>query len=425
MVATKVVMPKPGWITEKGTVLTWFKKEGERVEKGQPLFEIETEKVTTEVESPASGILRKILVPEGTEVPVFNPVAIIADPDEELPEVGATPESPPEQAQKKVSVEPGKEQREIVEEPRPAEKRSISPLARKLAEQHKIDLAQLEGTGPDGRIVKEDVLKAVESRAQVLPTKGFAGKVIPMTGKRKATAERMAHSARTTAHCTITTEVNASELVRCRDMLLSQFENAGIELTYTDLIVKAVAMALEEHRLLNSLHVDDEIRVFDDVNLGVAVAVEDGLVVPVLRRANEKTLREIALLSKQLVAKAKGGALSTEEATGGTFTITNLGMFGVDTFTPIINPPENAILGVGRIVVKPIILNGDFAAASTMPLSLTFDHRIIDGVPAAKFLQSLKKLLENPELLLVEKTARSSSEEPKVEQLRDNPQTLS
>jgi pyruvate dehydrogenase E2 component (dihydrolipoamide acetyltransferase) len=407
MVATKVVMPKPGWITEKGTVLTWFKKEGDRVEKGQPLFEIETEKVTTEVEAPASGILRKILVPEGTVVPVFNPVAIIADPDEELPEMGATPESPPEQTQKKAGVEPGKEQREIIEEPRPAEKFSISPLARKLAEQHKIDITQIKGTGPDGRIVKEDVLKAVDSRTQILPTKGFAGKVIPMSGKRKAIAESMAHSARTTAHCTITTEVNASELVKSRNTLLPEFEKTGIDLTYTDLLTKAVALALKENPLLNSVYIEDEIRMSDDINIGVAVVVEDGLIVPVIHHANDKTLREIASLLKQLVTKAKDGRLSTEDVTGGTFTITNLGMFGVDTFTPIIHPPENAILGVGRIVVKPIVANGNFVAASTMALSLTFDHRIMDGVPAARFLQSLKKLLENPHLLLVEKTTPS------------------
>jgi pyruvate dehydrogenase E2 component (dihydrolipoamide acetyltransferase) len=412
---TKVLMPKPGWITEEGTVIGWFKKEGDRVEKGQPLLEVETEKVTTEVEAPASGILRRILVPTGSVVPVFSPVAIIGDPDEELPEIGAIPEEA-----ERVRIEPRKEVTEIVKEPRPAERLLISPLARKLAEETMIDTAQVKGTGPGGRIVKEDVLKAAESRAETLPMKGFPAKVIPMVGKRKAIAERMAHSARTTAHCTITTEVNASELVKYRNMLLPQFEKAGLDLTYTDLLVKAVAMALEEHPLLNSVYVEDQIRMFDDINIGVAVVVEDGLIVPVVHRANGKTLREIALLLKQLATKAREGTLSTEEVTGGTFTITNLGMFGVDTFTPIIHPPENAILGVGRIVVKPIVVNGDFVAASTIPLSLTFDHRIMDGVPAAKLLQSLKKFVENPDLLLAEKTGRSSHEEPQVEQFRDN-----
>jgi len=373
---TKILMPRLSLAMKEGTVISWFKKEGDMVKKGESLVEVLSEKATYEVEAPASGVLRKILAPEGTNVPVAGTLGIIAAPDEELPEIEAAV-APRIEAEEAVTV-PETKPVERVEE-----RVIASPAAKRLAREHDIDLTQVRGTGPEGRIVEEDVRSLIE-KVKVTPR---VREVIPLTGIKKTAAERVSLSTRTAPQSTITMEVDMSNTVKLREK---------IQVSYTDMLVKAAAKALAEHPIINSTLENEKIKIFADVNVGVAVATERGLIVPVMYNANGKTLKEIASVLKELVEKAKQGKLTKEELTGGTFTITNLGMYGVDVFTPIVNPPETAILGVGRVVKRPVVVDGQIVVKPVMQLSLTFDHRVVDGAPAAQFLQKIKNFLENP-----------------------------
>jgi pyruvate dehydrogenase E2 component (dihydrolipoamide acetyltransferase) len=352
---------------KEGTVVQWFKKEGETVNKGEPLVEVLTEKVTYDIEAPKSGILRKILVLEGLEVPVSEVLGVITAPDEQLTE--------------EIIVEAPAKKEEVVEE-----RVLASPAAKRLAKEYSIDIAQLKGSGPEGRIVEEDVKKFAEE-SRVGPR---VREVIPLTGIRKTAAERVTLSAKTAPHSTITMEADMTNATRLREEK---------QVSYTDILVKAVAKALTEHSIVNSTFDKEQIKIFQDINVGVAVATEKGLVVPVIHDANKKSLKEIASILNDLIEKARASKLSKEELTGGTFTITNLGMFGVEIFTPIINPPETAILGVGKVAEKPVIANKEIAVKPMMYLSLSYDHRVVDGAPAAQFLQKVKQFLENPHLL--------------------------
>ena len=337
-----VIMPKLGLTMKEGIIAKWLKKEGENVKKGEPVVEIETEKAVSEVEAPISGVLGKILAPEGSTVSVGKPIAIIIEPGEKLPPI------------EEISVLEAEE----------IERLSIRP--------------------PLEELVK-------------------VAKVIPMTGMRKTISERLSQSYRTAVHVTITTDVDMTKIIELRQRMLPEIEKVTkVPLTYTHILVKAVAHALKKHPIINSRLEDEQIKIFEDINIGVAVAVEEGLVVPVIRNVDKKSLTEIVLCLKNLIEKAEQGRLSSDDLSGGTFTITNLGMFGVNVFTPVINPPQSAILGVGAIVNKPVVVNGQIALRPMMTLNLVFDHRIIDGVPAAKFLQTLKGILENPEFLTSE-----------------------
>lgn len=378
---TKILMPRLSLTMKEGTVVEWFKKEGDIVEKGEPLVEVLSEKATYDVEAPASGVLRKILAPEGTDVPVAGILGIIAAADEELPEVEAVAASSEIEAEEAMAVSE-KEPAEKVEE-----RVVASPAAKRLAREHGIDLTQVRGTGPEGRIVEEDVRSLIGGVKALLRVR----EVIPLTGIKKTAAERVALSARTAPQSTITMEVDMSNAMKLHER---------VHVSYTDMLVKAVAKALAEHPIINSTLEDEKIKIFADINIGVAVATEKGLIVPAIYNADRKTLEEIAPLLKDLVEKAKQGRLTKEELTGGTFTITNLGMYGVDVFTPIINPPETAILGVGRVVEKPVVVDGQMVVRPVMQLSLTFDHRVVDGAPAAEFLQKVKQVMENPNMLV-------------------------
>jgi len=347
----------------EGTVVQWFKREGERVEKGEPVVEVLSDKVTYEVEAPASGIIRKIMAEEGVDVPVAETLAIITAPNEELPEVEAIAETPVERVEKHIVA---------------------SPAAKRVAKEHGVNLAQVKGTGPEGRIVEEDVRRFIEEAKVARKIR----QVIPLAGIRKTAAERVSLSAKTAPHSTITMGVDVTNAKKLREKL---------QVSYTDILVKAVAEALTEHFIMNSTLKKDQIKIFEDVNVGVAVATTAGLIVPVIHNADKKSLKEISSALKELVEKAREGKLTREELTGGTFTITNLGMFGVDTFTPIINPPETAILGVGRVVEKPVVIGKKVVVKPVMHLSLSFDHRVVDGVPAAQFLQKVKEIIESSE----------------------------
>ncbi|MEM2971370.1 MAG: dihydrolipoamide acetyltransferase family protein [Candidatus Bathyarchaeia archaeon] len=363
---TKVVMPKLSLTMREGTVGQWYKKEGDTVEKGEPLVEIISEKATYDLEAPASGILRKIFVGEGVNAPVDSVLAIITAPNEEFSEVEMA-ETPKEAAEE--------------------EKRVLaSPAAKRLAKEYGVDLSLVKGTGPEGRVVEEDVRRFVEENRGVLPK---VREVIPLSGYRRTSAERVSASFRTAPHSTIMMSVNASKMALLHEKL---------QVSYTALIVAAVAKALAENPIINSTFEGNAIKVFEDVNVGVAVATEYGLVVPVIRNADKKSLKEVNIAIKDLTEKARMGKLRREELTGGTFTVSNLGMHEVEFFTPIINPPEAAILGVGKIVEKPVAINGRIEIKPYMTLSLSYDHRIVDGVPAAKFLRAIKRYLEFPEV---------------------------
>jgi len=375
--ATEILMPRLSLTMKEGTVIEWFKKEGDTVEKGEPLVEVLSEKATYDVEAPASGVLRKILAPKGTDVPVAGILGIITAPDEELPEIEVAAAVPRIEVEEAVAVP----ERKVVE--RVEERFIASPAAKRLAREHDIDLTQVRGTGPEGRIVEEDVRSLIEEM-KVTPR---VREVIPLTGIKKTAAERVSLSARTAPQTTLTMEVDMSNAMKLHEK---------VQVSYTDMLVRAVAKALREHSIINSTLEDEKIKIFADINVGVAVATERGLIVPVIRNADKKTLEEIASVSKELFEKTKQGKLTKEELTGGTFTITNLGMYGVDIFTPIINPPETAILGVGRVVERPVVVDGQIMVRPLMQLSLTFDHRVVDGAPAAEFLQKIKKFLENP-----------------------------
>ena len=396
---TDVIMPRLGLLMKTGTIGKWLKKEGERVEKGEPLFEVEAEKVTKKIEAPESGILRRILAPEKVTIPVLQRIAVIAEQDEPLPE---KLEAAPQVASKEEVAKPVVEKAEEAGKER--ERVIITPVARKMVAEYKLDITRIRGTGPGGRIVKEDVLRTVEEAkqapAEVLPAEKV--QVKPMTYVRKIIAERMLQSQLATAHVTLNMTVDMTEATKLRQRLLEEVEKAtGIRVSYTDMIAKAVTKALREHSLLNSTLDGDNIKIFDYIHLGIAVAAEQGLMVPVIRNADKKSLIEIASTTRDLIEKVRTGTASIDEVTGGTFTITNLGMFGVETFTPIINPPEVAILGVGGIVERPVVVDGQMVVRSMMPLSLTVDHRVIDGDVAARFLQRVKQILEGPYLLLI------------------------
>ncbi len=421
----EITMPQLGFTMMEGTVAEWRKREGEPVAKGEILMEVTTEKVSIEVEATIGGVLEKILVPEGGTVPVGAPVCLIAVDGEEIMAVSAgelTPAFPTAGA--------------AVASPAAGSADSSEPnirasgLAKRLARERGIDLASLQGSGPRGRILEGDVLKAVDLRALAIshqppavvpqnpepstqnPALGtddsglrtpppLPGRRLPFAGTRRLTAELMYRSAHDMAHVTLVAEVDATEALRLRGQLLPEWEkSAGVRLTFTDLIVKACGKALREHPALNATLDGEEILLHQEVNIGVAVALEDALIVPVLRDADVKPLQSVAIESRLLVERARRKALSLDDVSGGTFTVTNLGSYGIDLFTPIINPPETAILGVGRIVERPAVYNGDICKRSLMYLSLTFDHRLVDGAPAALFVQRLRELLERPYLLL-------------------------
>jgi len=373
---TKVVMPRLSLTMKEGTVVQWFKREGETVQKGDPLVEVLSEKVMYDVEAPESGVLRRIIAAEGSNVPIDQAMGIIAAVDEPITDVEITALTP-SLASKDVAAVP---KPEAVTETEVEQRVLASPAAKRLAKELGVDLTQVHGTGPEGRIVEDDVKRFAEQTK--LPR---VREVIPLMGIRKTTAERVSLSARTAPHSTITMEVDMTNLVGLHEKK---------EFSYTDMLVKAVAAALREHRLLNSTLEDGKIKVFEDINVGVAVETEKGLVVPVVHNADKLTISEISSTIRELVEKARQGKLAKEDVSYGTFTITNLGMYAVDVFIPIINPPETAILGVGRVTDKPIILGKEIKVKPVMQLSLSFDHRVVDGAPAALFLHKVKQVLE-------------------------------
>lgn len=378
---TKIILPKLDQAMEKATIGKWLKKEGERVEKGEPILTIEVDKASFEIEAENQGYLRKILRQEGETVSVGEVIAYIADSmDEEIPEEGPIEEiveAPAEEEMEEVAVK-------------------ASPLAKKLAREMKIDLSEVKGTGPRGRILAKDVLAYAEKRKEV-----ESYRIMPLSRIRKITAEKMSESKKTIPHYYIEIEVDASELVKLRQTLLPEIEKlAGIRLAYDDLIMKAVALALEKFPILNSTYVDEGVKIFPSIDICLATAVDDELVAPVIREVNKKSISEIVVERNELVKRAREHKLEPKDILGGTFTVSNLGMFGIEWFVAIINPPQAAILSIGAVKDAPIVRNGKIEVGKIMKLVLSVDHRVADGAVGCKFLVEVKRLLENPQLLL-------------------------
>jgi pyruvate dehydrogenase E2 component (dihydrolipoamide acetyltransferase) len=419
-VATEVIMPKVDMVMDTGTFVEWLKQEGDRVEKGEPLFVILTDKANIEIEAPASGILAGVRAQPDDVIPVTEVIAYILEPGESLPaetEARPTTTVPAEVPSSAASV------LELVSieaaRPGPGEgKVRATPVARRLAAEFGIDLIEVPGRGPRGRIHKADVLAFAERQPQAVVQPSVAAapvapvlhvplpdarkkEVVTLAGPRKIIADRMAYSAFTAPHITLSLWVDMSEAARLRTRLLEPLRaKTGQRLSFTAILARAVATVLPRHPYLNaSLH-GEEIFLWDDVHLGVATSVEDYLIVPVIREAQAKNLEEIVAVLGDLVERARARRLAPAEMTGSTFTISNLGMFGIESFTAIINPPESAILAVGRIVDTPVGAEGEIVLRPMMNLTICADHRVVDGAGAARFLAELKATLENPYLLI-------------------------
>jgi len=391
--ATTVIMPKLGLTMTEGTIERWLKQEGDRVEKGEPLVEIITEKINFQYESPASGILRKILHHEGETVPVTIPIAIIAEEGEAVAEVEMVKPEVPLEIPLPVAAQRGCKE--------PSKRIFVSPIARKMAQEKGIDLSSIKGSGPMGRIIKMDVLKAAEKGGAPLLQKP-AEKLIPLKGIRRIIAKRMTESFQNIPHFYLSLEIDMTSCLTLHEQLREEVEKrTKLRLTLTDILVKITAAALREHPMINSRIEGDQIHLIEETNIGVAIALEDGLIVPVIHHADQKSLTEIASTLRDLTQKAKEGKLSLEEVGGGTFTLSNMGMLGIDKFNAIINPPECSILGVGRTVEKPVFHGGEIKVRPMAWFSLSSDHRIVDGATAALFLNRIRKLVENPSLLLL------------------------
>ncbi len=391
--AVEVTMPKFGLTMHEGTIQRFFKAIGESVSAGDPLYEVETEKVLYEVESPASGVLAVALFEEGATVECGVAVAVIAEAGDDPVSLRAKYASVPAAASNgevKPAKAPTPPITDVIEaKGTSGERRPVSPIARKLAADLGVNLDRVAGSGPGGRITREDVERAAKSpqpAAAPAKTPGAAAarQTIPFRGIRKTIADHMHQSLRDSAQLTITSEADVTAATELRERLKREFD-----FTYTDLLIQAAARALLKHPRMNARLEGNEIVSSSEVNIGLAVSLDDGLIVPVIRDVTNKSLHDIAALTKQAGEKARGGKLKLEDISGGTFTITNLGTYGVDAFTPILNSGETGILGVGRIVEKPAIYRGEMTRRAMMTLSLTFDHRVIDGAPAALFLQAV------------------------------------
>jgi pyruvate dehydrogenase E2 component (dihydrolipoamide acetyltransferase) len=402
--ATRIDMPQLGLTMETGTILQWLKAVGEKIEKGQPVVLIQTDKVEYEVESPAAGTLLKVAAQEGAELPVGSLMAVLGEPGEDISGLLGPAPAAASGAESRDGRAESREPRDETEEPRatsgPAraagERVKISPVAKKLAQEHGIDVAAITGTGPEGRIVREDVERAVAIASR--EAKQTIPESIPLTGIRKVIFDRMGQSWREAARVTLFADADMTEMVRLREAKKAEWERRfGVKVSYSDLIHMAVARALREEPRINCRLDGQAVRVRQEVNLGFAVDLGEGLVAAVIKDADRKSLGELAKAARDLAERARAGKLSPDDMADGTFTVTNLGGVGVEAFTPIINQPQAGILGIGKIMEKPVVLGGGIHIRSMLTLSLVFDHRLLDGAPAAKFLAKVKALLEQPD----------------------------
>ncbi len=419
----QIIVPKLGVSTEPLQLVEWKVKEGDWVETGSVVLTIETEKIQFEVEAEASGFLH-IIIDADNKATIGSVAGVIAETKDEFSEI-----------QKKITkqevlateaevpaIKTGESTKDEKTEASPTvaskgERIRISPIARKMAEENGIDISKLVGTGPNGRIVREDIEREIEARraGEAVPSGATSEETVamlkvkkmkasvPLSGMRKVIAEHMHRSLSMSAQLTVMGEIDMTEMVKLRENLLREEEALGTRISYTDLMVFVTARVLKEFPIVNSSLVGDEIKLWDDINIGVAVALDEGLIVPVVRNADQKSLVEISREVKSLAGKARARKLTSDETHGGTFTITNLGALGggYRFETVIVNQPESAILGIGGITDRVVARDGQIVISPIMTYYLTYDHRVIDGAVAARFIQSLVRMLENPSLLIV------------------------
>jgi len=412
--ATKVHMEALSPTMEEGRLVKWTKSEGDAVKTGETLAEVETDKAVMELVARADGQLIKIVVTEGSTVPVGDVVAYIGKPGESVDGGGAAApaaSAPPATQGARSAVSgtretPAKAATAPLPAPAavPADATRVkaSPLARRMAKDAGVDLKLVQGSGPGGRVVKRDVEGAPAPTAapEVPRTAHSAPRTpyedVPLTQIRKTIAKRLSASLGPVPHFFLTSEVDMERAAEARDALNKQLGEDGGKVSFNDIIIKAVATALRQHPACNAWWQDDRIRYWHEVHVSMAVAIEEGLITPVIRHTDLKSLREIAAESQDLAARARQRRLTPEEYTGGTFSVSNLGMLDIDDFTAVINPPEAGILAVGRIVQKAVVHEGELAARRRLRLTMSCDHRVIDGATGAQFLKTLKAMLENP-----------------------------
>jgi pyruvate dehydrogenase E2 component (dihydrolipoamide acetyltransferase) len=378
----EITMPRLSDTMEEGTLAAWLKQPGEQVHRGDLLAEIETDKATMELESFEEGVLERILVQEGETVPIGQPIAVIGSGD------GAAPPPP-------APVPPA---------PPTGTPVKASPMARAIARDQGIDLSTVTGSGPGGRVVKADVEAVAAPAAPApaapapAPAKPAAADVeeVPLSGMRKTVARRLVESMQSAPHFYLTIQVDVDALLELRAELNRRLADEGTKLSVNDLLVKACAVTLRAHPDINVSWGGDKLLRHRRVHVGIAVAVEGGLIVPVVRDADQKSVSQISREAKALIERARAGKLRPDEFTGGTFTISNLGMFGIDQFTAVINPPEAAILAVGATTSEPVVHDGRLGTRQRMKLTMSIDHRAVDGATGAQFLAGLKAVLEEP-----------------------------
>ena len=460
--ATELTMPQMGYDMQEGTVLRWLKGEGDTVANGEPIAEIETDKAVVEFESYAEGVLHRIIVPAGTTVPVGEPIALVgaqdeifdaiddtasdegptlpADVDSDEPAPSAAIPMPP--ASSDIATEElhvAEPEPEVEEPPLAASPLRASPIARRIADERGIDITKVQGTGPGGRVVKDDVLayqepepvepeimeepepeqvEAVEAEATVeaesepepvpieeQPTEvaqeEVADDAMQLSRMRQQIARVTVRSKQEKPHFYVTSEVDMTEAMSLRQQINRSLEGEGVRVTVNDLIIKACAAALRKHPKFNAFLDGDVIRPNDSVNIGIAMAVEDGLLMPAIMGCEQMTLKSLALASKDLADRAQNGTLRPDEYTGGTFGVSNLGMFDVSTFVAIIQPPQTAILAVGTVAKRPVVRDDEIVIRQTMNATISADHRVVDGAEGAQFLMEVKNALENPLTLIL------------------------
>jgi pyruvate dehydrogenase E2 component (dihydrolipoamide acetyltransferase) len=435
--ASKVIMPKLSPTMEEGQIARWLKKEGDKVSMGEPLAEIDTDKATMEMQALSDGVLRKILINEGQSAPLGQLIAIVGGPDEDISSLlseagtGAAPaakaapktEEKPEEAPKAEAAPAEESKPEPTEHegngskapaaPAESGRMIVSPLAARMAAEAGIDLRSLKGSGPGGRIIKKDIETALSQPKAAPAAKAETPKyqqstVVatasayrdePATEIRKVIAKRLVTSLGPIPHFFLTTEIEMDRAAEMRKGINAL--DPDLKISINDIIIKVAAAALIQHPQVNASFQDKFIRHYEHADIGVAVAIEDGLITPVIRAADQKSLSQIAGEVRELAERARSRKLKPEEYTGATFSISNLGMFGIDEFTAVINPPEGAILAIGAMSAKPVVRDGEIVIRQIMRVTMSCDHRVIDGATGAKFLQTFKKILENPLYLVV------------------------
>ena len=410
-----VTMPRLSDTMEEGTIASWLKKPGEKVDRGEVIAQIETDKATMDLTAFEAGTLQEILAPEGSTVAIGQPVARIGSG--KAAPAGKT--SPPAEGSPPAEAAPAPEKAappaEVATAPsppgdRPASvdgKTRASPMARHIAAENDLNLANIQGSGPQGRVIRADVEAALKSSTSDTPTRGADAATVAddervtLSQMRRTIARRMAESTRTVPHFFLTVTVDATELVKLRKQITESTADEGIKISFNDMVVKAAALAIRKVPDVNVSFAEDSLIRHQHIHIGVAVATERGLIVPVVRDVDQKSLGQISRETRDLAERANSGKLQPPEYGGGTFTISNLGMFGVEQFNAVINPPEAAILAVGAIAREPAEHDGQIVLRDHMKLTLSVDHRALDGAMGARYLQALKQLLEKPMLLLV------------------------